>query len=84
MARADTSRKPHVSPQVPTRAIDRYLGRTHVSTPNADILAAIRSAPGLTTDPGWTPALLRQTERYALWRHHRNQADYAWVMGSHA
>lgn len=76
-------RKPHVSALVPTHAIDRWLARTHVATPDADILAAIDIAPGLSTDARWTPALLRQTKRYALWRHHRNLAEFAWVMGRH-
>jgi hypothetical protein len=78
-----TQRKPRVSPLVPTRAIDRWLARTHVATPDDEILYAVRNAPGLQSDSRWTPALLRQTERYALWRHHRNLAEYAWVMGPH-
>ncbi|TMQ09881.1 MAG: hypothetical protein E6J90_37075 [Deltaproteobacteria bacterium] len=70
---------------VPTRAIDRQLARTHVGTPDQDIVDMIESAPGWS-DPAraWTPALRRQTLRYALWRHHKNLAEYAWVMGSHA
>jgi len=77
-------RKPRVNPLVPTCAIDRWLSRTHVATPDTEILATIREAPGLRTDARWTPALVRQAERYALWRHHRNMAEYAWVMGSHS
>ena len=76
-------RKPRVSPLVPTHAIDRWLARTHVATPDDEILYAVRNAPGLSTDSRWTPALIRQAERYALWRHHRNFAEYAWVMGPH-
>lgn len=76
-------RKPRVSPQVPTRAIDRYLQRIHVGTSLSDVQEAILSAPGLGTDPGWTQTLLNQTLRYAAWRHQRNQAEHGWVMGGH-
>lgn len=76
-------RKPRVNSLVPTRSIDRWLGRVHVGTPDEEIVATIKAAPGLKTDTRWTPTLLRQTIRYALWRHHLNLAEYAWVMGSH-
>lgn len=76
-------RKPRVDPLVPTRSIDRYLGRIHVGTPDSDVQAAIEAAPGMASDPRWTPALRRQAIRYALWRHHKNLAEYAWVMGGH-
>jgi hypothetical protein len=79
----ETKRKPRISELVPTHAIDRWLARTHVATPDADILYAVRNAPGLRSDARWTPTLLRQAERYALWRHHRNFAEYADVMRGH-
>lgn len=74
-----TQRRPRVDPLVPTRSIDRWLANTHVATPDEDIRYAVRNAPGLGRDERWTPALVRQTERYALWRHHRNFAEYAAV-----
>ena len=77
------SRKPRVSPLVPTRAIDRYLAGVHVATPDERIVAEIKSAPGLSTDARWTPALLRQTIRYALWRHEQNYLEFARVVAGH-
>jgi hypothetical protein len=75
-----TPRKPRVDPLVPTREVDWYLGRVHVATPAADVAATIEAQLATRTDPRWTPALLRQTVRYALWRHVRNLAQYAEVM----
>ena len=74
-------RKPRVDPLVPTYAIDRRLGQTHVGTPDTEIVAMIESQLATRTDPRWTPTLRRQTVRYALWRHHRNLAEYRHVMG---
>ena len=81
MSARNTRRKPRLDPLVPTRAIDRWLGTVHVTTPEAEIAETIESAPGLKTDPRWTPALVRQAVRYALWRHRQNFLDYAYVMG---
>ena len=81
----NTERKPRVSPLVPTRAIDRKLGWVHVGTPDdqveALILEAIDAALAGPEGDRWTPAVRRQTVRYALWRHHRNLAGYMAVMG---
>lgn len=77
-------RKPRVDPLVPTYAIDRWLARTHIATPEEDILYAVRNAPAMRSDQRWTAALLRQAERYALWRHARNRAEYVAVMGARA
>jgi hypothetical protein len=70
-----TTRKPRVDALVPTHAIDRYLMRVHVCTPDEVVVAAIEDAPGLKTDARWTSKLLRQGIRYAVWRHHRNLAQ---------
>jgi hypothetical protein len=74
--------KPRVSPLVPTRALDRWLGATHVGTPDTEIAATLEAqlAKNAARDTRWTPAIRRQTIRYALWRHHRNLAEYADVM----
>lgn len=68
------TRKPRVDPLVPTRQLDWYLGRVHVRTLDADIVADITERMDKQTDPRWTPAIRHQTIRYALWRHHRNLA----------
>lgn len=78
-----SERKPRVDKLVPTIVIDRKLGRVHVGTSDSEVTAMIEEALAAVTDPRWTPALRRQTLRYALWRHHRNLAEYAWVMGGH-
>lgn len=80
-------RKPRVDPLVPTFAIDRRLGRVHVGTPDNEVEAMISEAiacqlNGKDADK-WTPKIQRQTVKYALWRHHRNLAEYRWVMGPH-
>lgn len=77
------ARKPYVNPLVPTRALDWKLGRVHVATPDADVVSMVEAAMADQTDPRWTPAIRRQTVRYALWRHHQNFTEYAWVMGRH-
>jgi len=77
------SRKPRVDPLVPTHQIDRRLAITHVSTPDNAVIDMIETAMGRQQDPRWTTKIRRQTIAYALWRHHQNQADYAWVMGGH-
>jgi hypothetical protein len=79
-------RKPRVSPLVPTMAIDHHLGRVHVGTSDAEVKADIEQmvARAAANDPRWTPALRRQAVKYALWSHHRNQAEYEWLMsGAH-
>lgn len=85
--RPPRERKPTVDPLVPTYAIDRKLGRVHVGTPDSEVEAMIREAiermmQGPQADQ-WTPKIQRQTVKYALWRHHRNLAEYVWVMGGH-
>jgi hypothetical protein len=71
---------------VPTRSIISRLGRTHVGTPTAEIETMIRDqiARAQTANPaGWTPAIVAQTVRFALWRHAENLAEYQFVMGGH-
>lgn len=79
-----SERKPAVDPIVPTYAIDRRLGRVHVGTPDAEVEALVAEAIA-TAEKGpegaqWTPKIKRQTIRYAIWRHHRNLAEYRRVM----
>lgn len=73
-------RKPRVDPRIPTGEINRWLGRVHVGTPDAEVEAELRAQidrSGAT----WTEAMKRQAVRYALWRHHENLGEYQWVMG---
>ena len=73
-----------VSTLCPTRAIDRRLGRTHVATPMGDVAEMVRDAAtegAGASDARWTPTLIREAVRYALWRHAENRAAYAFVMG---
>ena len=66
-------RKPRVNPLVPTRDVDWWLGRIHVRTPDSEVALAIHELmDNAPADERWTPAIRRQTVRYALWRHHRN------------
>lgn len=78
-------RKPRVNPYVPTRDVDRWLGRIHVATPDDVMVAQLSEMIEVpaSNDPRWTAAIKRQTIRYALWRHHKNLAEYRWVMGGH-
>jgi len=69
------TRKPRVDPLVPTRDVDRILGWTHIRTPDDGIVSMLTKRMANVTDPRWTPAIRRQTIRYALWRHHRNLAE---------
>lgn len=69
------TRKPRVDALVPTRDVDRILGWTHVATPDDVMVAMLNERMATVTDPRWTPAIRRQTVRYALWRHHRNLAQ---------
>jgi hypothetical protein len=70
------SRKPYVNPLVPTHAIDRWLGRIHVATPDSEVALLlgelIDNAPA---DPRWTRSIRLQAVRYALWRHNENLAQ---------
>jgi hypothetical protein len=63
------------------------LGRVHVGTPDGEVEALVRDAIGVAVagpeSERWTATVQRQTVAYALWRHHRNLAEYARVMGGH-
>ncbi len=76
-----------ISALCPTYALTSRLGRTHVGTPDEEIVAMVEEqvakVRGTKRDDGWTPALEREAIRFALWRHHENLAEYAWVMGGH-
>lgn len=83
-----TKPKFKVDPKVPTRAIDRKLGRVHVGTPDAEVEAMVQEAidqacQGKQAEQ-WTKKIQKQTIRYALWRHHQNLAEYVRVMGGTA
>ena len=75
------SRKPYVNPQVPTRDVDRWLGRVKVTTPDSEMVALLYELIDAAPDrAGFTPAIRLQTQRYALWRHHQNYALFVRVM----
>ena len=76
-----TLRKPRVNPYVPTRDVDRWLGRIHVATPDDVMIAQLNEIIDVpaSQDPRWTAAIRRQTVKYALWRHHRNFEEFAAV-----
>ena len=67
--------------RVPRDAIKRRLGRTHVSVPDDDIVAMIEAAFETSTDRAkFTPALRRQTIKFALEVHRRNRELFTRVM----
>jgi hypothetical protein len=59
--------------KVPRGDIHWLVGRMHVSTPDKDVAADIRSR---CNAPGYTPEIVNQSIAYALECHHRNQALY--------
>ena len=66
--------------RVPRTDIRWFVDRLHVGTPDDDIAADIRRrATGL---PGYTPAIIEASIRYALLRHARNRDLYRHVTGS--
>ena len=90
------TRRPRVNPLVPTRDVDYWLRNVHVATPDPEVIARLielmdRADFGKQCPRDMTPAQLQrwvrsirlQTQRYTLWRHHQNYAEFAWVMGPH-
>jgi hypothetical protein len=67
-----------VSAQCPTYAIRNHLARTHVGTPPSEVEAEIREA---ARGDAWTPKLVAEAVRFALWQHAENLAAYYFVMG---
>lgn len=65
---------------IPTFALRRKLGNVHVSTPDAGVERLVREAPGIRNDPRWTPKMIEEAVRFALWQHHENRAEYRAVM----
>lgn len=74
----------NVSGFCPTWAIRRKLGNTHVGTPDSEVEALIRNAPGIETDARWTPKLIDEAVRFALWQHAENRAEYRCVVNGAA
>lgn len=70
-----------VSGPCPTFAIRHKLGNVHVGTSDAAVEELIREAPGIQRDPAWTPQLVDEAVRFALWQHAENGAEYHAVMG---
>jgi hypothetical protein len=72
-----------VSDLCPTRSITRMLGKTHVGTLPETVAATVRLSATAKDDERWTPALVTEAVRFALWRHAENLAEYQFVMGGH-
>lgn len=64
---------------IPKRQIQFIVDRIHVSEPDSYVRAEIRRRA--LSLPGWTPALIRKAEDYAVRLHHDNQRLYRFVMG---
>lgn len=58
--------------RVPRNAIRHHMGRVHVGTPDETIVAEITAACERSKDT-FTPALVRQSVRFALECHKRNR-----------
>lgn len=74
-----------VSDPTPTRSIRYHLDRMSVGTSVADIRDEVRRAITQRVaagDEGWTPQVCRDAERFAVWYHLENRAEYAVVMGA--
>lgn len=69
-----------VTDRCPTYAIRARLGRVHVGTPADAVQEMIRTAPGIRKDPRWSPALVDEAVRFALWQHRENGLEYRAVM----
>ena len=64
--------------QVPRADVRWLMGRIHVGTPDAEVAADIRGR--CEGQPGYTPAVIRQTVAFALECHRRNRGEYRRVM----
>jgi hypothetical protein len=71
-----------VSDACPTRAIRRRMGSVHVTAPDHYIEEMVRKGVKDSKDARWTPKLINEAVRYALWIHHENGAEYGAVMGA--
>ena len=68
-----------ISDKCPTQSIDYIVNRLHVGTSDAEVEADIRGRA--TGRDNWTPELIDEAVRYALWRHAENRGQYEGVMG---
>lgn len=72
---------------IPTYALEDKLGRTHVSTPDTEVLAMVNEGIAEARAKGDTrwahPMFVKQTHKAALWIHNEHRLEYRWVMGSH-
>ena len=59
-----------IDERVPRNDLDWYMGRVHVGTSDDEIRADIAKR---CSNPAYTPALVRQTQAYALYVHRKNQ-----------
>src|SRR3954464_7167569 len=76
-----------VAKLVPTFALRWKLERTNCHTPDDEVLEmvddAIATAREENPHASWTDEIIEQTRAAALWFHHENRAEFAWVMGPH-
>lgn len=72
-----------VSLRCPTRAIRRHLANTHVATEPRAVVAEIDAEIRRQQERGavWTAQDIRDAERFAVWQHAENLAEYRAVMG---
>lgn len=68
--------------ETPRYAIGRFVDRQHVGMTDDALTAAIESAIDGSKDAAkYTAAIRRECVRYAIERHQRNFALYAYAMG---
>ena len=60
-----------IDERVPRYSVEWLIERVHVATTDDDIRADM--AKRCSTNPAFTPALIRQTQAYAIWWHRKNQ-----------
>ncbi len=64
--------------RVPRHAIRRFIGNFHVGAPEEEVAAWMTDR--ITGAPGFTPALIRQSVKFALECHRRNGGLFMRVM----
>jgi hypothetical protein len=71
-----------VSDACPTRAIDWKMGQINVHLAGDQVAAIVREGVRSSKDGRWTPKLIEEAVRYALWVHAENKAEFNAVMGA--
>jgi len=71
-----------VSDACPTKAIDWKMGQVSVNTSAVEVRNIIARGVKQSKDGRWTPKLMSEAIRYALWVHAENRAEYDAVVGA--